>query len=126
MEDRDLTELQDGAYKNMLEALATAEDPDAAQKLANAVAQLEKGRNEIAKTALEHKLNTQKCENECEMSAKAEKREVRKAIFDGVIKTGTLLASIGIAVATFKAEETSYIGKPKLFQQGLDLLRRNK
>lgn len=125
--------MRDEAYKNILEEIANADDPDKLQKLANAASQLEKGINDSERIANEQDLESRKIRNEelaredekLEKEAQA-KAEHSKNIFDSVIKAGTLLASIGVAIATFTAEESSYIRKPKLLQQGLDLLRRNK
>ena len=49
MDNEEILELQNDAYTNILEKIATEDDPEKLQQLANAAAQLEKGRNESYK-----------------------------------------------------------------------------
>lgn len=131
MNNEDLLELQDSAYENILEKIKKESDPEKLQQLANAAAQLEKGRNESYKIQNDIIINQQKLENEEKsreedrsIADKQSKSDKAWKIFDGVLALLGCAAGIALAFKTKTEEEESYPKQPKTDMKASQLFDR--
>lgn len=120
MDKNGLIELQDSAYCHILEEIADAKDSEKIQQLANAAAQLEKGRNDARKIENDILANQDKLENDkrnreedLKIAEKQGKFDKAIKIFDGVVAVIGCAAGIVLAFKTKNEEEDSYPKQPK-------------
>ena len=111
MDNEKILELQNDAYTNILEKIATEDDPEKLQQLANAAAQLEKGRNDACKIKNDANINQQKLENEEKareedklIADKHSKSDKAWKIFDSALALLGCAAGIMLAFKTILAD----------------------
>ena len=131
MDYDELLELQDNAYKNILIEIANEEDPEKLQQLANAAAQLEKGRNDALKISNDFTINQQKIDNEEKnreddklTASKQSKTDKAWKLFDGALALIGCAAGIVLAFKTKSEEEDSYPKQPKTDMKASQLFDR--
>ena len=138
MNKNELYELRQGAYANILEQISKETDPEKLQKLANAVAQIEKNDNESLKVQNEYAVSQAKLEHE--MTIREEERVIREEdklrderravadrrwkIFDSVLALAGCAAGIALAFKTKSEEEDSYPKHPKTDSKASQLFDR--
>ncbi len=131
MDNEEILELQNDAYTNILEKIAEENDPEKLQQLANAAAQLEKGRNDALKIRNDAVINQQKLENEEKsreedklVADKQSKSDKAWKIFDSALALLGCAAGIMLAFKTKSEEEESYPKQPKTDMKASQLFDR--
>lgn len=131
MEPNELPELQDDAYRNILEKIANESDSEKIQQLANAASQMERGRNDAKKIENDILCNQEKIKSDklnrdedLRIAEKQSKFDKAWKIFDGVLAFVGCAAGIALAFKTKNEEEDSYPKQPKTDMKAERLFER--